>query len=263
MNKLSLMILGLTLGRTALALDPSPPPPEPPYVVNAPAYAGWIIEYQLKTKAVPSPASGTLPPTAMIAPAPRTIKEVRVTKAEDKRRIVTLWSDGSSTETWYYEGYRIQENSETKQVTVLSLKQKGGLLSSLFDEYGVSDFPELSWIKADAFAGLASYKKVDCFLFKSSEGTRAESLPANLMLGVAPGANGSASKDPEPPLSKQAWMDRSTKLPVLLDDGTYLKTYRFIASSDQLTQLPAGFAQEYTRFKLASDVQSKHQMKIN
>jgi hypothetical protein len=236
----------------------TPQLPSPPYVVNAPTYSSWIIQYQPKNK----PPAANVPANPMLAnlkPA-RIIKEIQVTKADKTRRTITHWTDGAAAESWMFEGYLIKEQPDTKEISVFNLNQRTSA-NAIFEDFANSDFPEFSWVKGEVFIDVSLREKIKCFFYKSTE-----EAYKNFMLVVAiPSPSVSTNQPavfPIPKVLKQGWIDAGTKLPICLEEEEYIKIYKFAASSDKLLVLPQRFLEEYQGFKNKIGTQAKHRMRV-
>ena len=149
---------------------------------------------------------------------PKTLVKAEVTTTEKMRRIINLWDDGSTTEDWRFENYRLIEHPSGKWINLVNVSKSsyGGPLN-----YDASDF---AWISIQNRAGEASYKGRPCLRFELADAGAAQSHP------------------------REAIIDEQTPLPVILRHGDTLATFTFRQAPQGELQLPPRFEQRWKEF---------------
>lgn len=216
--------------------DDDQTPPSPPYLATVTAPGSWTIQAKLDQSSSPAaPASG-VPATAPVVP--KYVKEIQVTKTEDKKRVVFILSDTTEIEIWHVNSYVLcrQPNFAADEVAIIP--EGAGFAPDLKPD----DFPTLSWIDIKTYKRRESHNGSSCFYFESS--------PAGNMPGLPAGAGKSRI-----PIQK-AWIDVKTKLPVAFDDGVTIQEYTFSAGGPKALTLPPLYQKKFDEF-LAENSEAK------
>jgi hypothetical protein len=131
----------------AQSQDPVPGPPTPPFVAPMPDNSTWSI------KVTSQASSAKLPPGA------RLVSQLIATKSGTAREIVSVWTDGSRSQLWFWQGYRLEEGPGSKAVLVTKLP--GG------HDWQNADFLDLNWLGISNYVGLEDQNGHECYLFKT------------------------------------------------------------------------------------------------
>ena len=266
--------LALIAGNFLHAQDTSVlPPPQAPFLMKfIKPPAAWTIIY--KAKKVPSSKQ----PDGSSAVVPernglRVITSVQVVKMADKRVVISNWSDGTKSERWLFDGLTLTTFPGSSDGFVEPPTQPPGMPP--LETYTDTDFPEFGWIQANMYQPepqekdpsgqkqphyffrmvppeiSATRSKHPEKIFDSGNYTQQELLELTLRQANA--------SDPQPMRSTlQGWIDASTKLPIALDDGEYLKFYSFDPHPPTSLEIPAQIAKILAERKAFSDQSSKH-----
>jgi hypothetical protein len=269
MNKLGILIL-ILLPIAALAQEDVPLLPSAPFVVNAPAYACWSVAYKSKpTRTLPpKPSDGAatmaVESQAKAQTALHELNMVTVTKAGTTRRMVSTWSDGTTSEQWIIPGFQLweQPGQEGIHIFTTSALSHSGVHR---EDYSKSDFPEFDWLSASNYARVESYNKIKCWCFqdKLTLGVSPNSLPMSQILEENAASSGAKKHEtmPTSTIFKRAWIDTETKLPVALDDGMKIQVFTFLPAPNEPPVMPARFSKVVKDYKDAmSALESKYRM---
>ena len=160
-------------------------------------------------------------PTTPGAKKRKTLVKAEITTTEKMRRIVNIWDDGSTTEDWRFDNYRLIEHPSGKWINLVNVAKSsyGGSLN-----YDASDF---AWISIQNRAGEASYKGRPCLRFE---------------LAAEAGAAQPQTQ------TREAVIDEQTLLPVILRQGDTLATFTFRQAPQGELQLPPRFDQRWKEF---------------
>lgn len=180
------------------AAEPIDPPPSPPFVARAPAVSRWTVTIvsKLKSASVQEP-SGKY--------------QTVVCKSGDRRREVTVFSNGSRLETFSVAGLSFIQRSGFAPGDVV-VKSAPRL---------PTDFPELAWLSAQNYVGTEKDhgKKYRVFAY-SPKVMKPNYRGPNTV--VQPETTGQAEG-----AKVSAWIDAETGLPARLADSTSERTYQF------------------------------------
>lgn len=240
MNRIAFLLLAI-FPLVALAEDADVRPPKPPFVVNAPANASWVVTYKSKRK--PASETGDGPSPQILLPE---ITKLEVTKAGPVRRMVTTWSTGEHTEKWIIPGFRLEEQ----------LGQDGIYMTTSHESSAESDFPEFSWLSEKNYTKGETYGKKICWAFQAATSVGAPDPWKKSMVAIMQSESGKKGDKaqppkPTPPVYQTAWIDTDSKLPAALDDGIKTLVYTFQAAPTQAPEMPERFA------KMVRDHQNK------
>ncbi len=190
------------------ALIEKVPPPSPPYVKQAGSSDGWIIHFP----APPATLSSALPGT----PKQKTIKEIDVTKLDDKRREIFVWNNGSTSQHWYYSGLELSQDANATFVSATNPFKASEETAAK----AKSDFYDFAWITLNDFVGKTN--------------SPPNNSPKGLMM-------------PAPLGAVEAWINIETGLPVAIKDARGQRTYQFTGETVASLTLPPMFQAEYDR----------------
>ena len=206
------------------------PVPSPPLVNQAPDFSSWVVRYPSA-----SPGAGTARSRANA----RKIKEVDVTKTDDLRREVTVYTDGTAGEFWRYGGLEIFLDPIGKYVNIMDTAKTQMAAANPTK----TDFFDLGWIKAQDFVGNVALGGRDCYYFRRSGAAKST-------------ATGQAVEDKEQvaagTASLEAWIDVNSRLPLAFKDQSGLRQYEFGAAPSARLTLPANMQKELDRYQAAT-----------
>ena len=150
MNNLLLpqFVVALCFPWSALAQsqNPVPPQPTPPFVATIPDNSTWTIKVTNEI-------------TAKLPPGARLVAQLINTKFGTARELVSVWTDGSRSELWFWQGYRLEQGPVNKAVMVTKLP--GG------HDWQNADFLNLNWIGLSNYVGVENQNGHDCYHFKT------------------------------------------------------------------------------------------------
>lgn len=202
----------------APALTPRPTPPAPPFVGETEDFAAWtIVRYTIpglssqKADAVARSIAGATKPES----ATSVVKTGRV------RHQLKKFGTGEHEDIWFEHGNRITMESMWK----IPLFQ--GETSASKSPIG-PDFPELSWIKAENFAGTQEAQSKTYFVFENQAADGA-AAPARVY-----GAE-------QRPSFSRAYIDADTRTPWLLQTGDVVQRYTFQPAPTSPLEVPAEY----------------------
>lgn len=184
-----LLLFALLFPANLPAVEPVDPPPSPPFVARAPAVSRWTVTIVSKLK-------------------PAGQYQSVICKSGDRRREVTVFSNGSRAETFSLGGISFVQRSGFAPGDVM-VKSAPPLST---------DFPEFSWLSAQNYVGTAKDhgKKYRVFAYSPKV------LKPNYM-----GPEVAVQPAPAETPKIQAWIDAETGLPAKLADSTSERTYQF------------------------------------
>ena len=203
----------------------------------------------------------------MIPPQTSLLNHIQIDKAGNTRSILRKWSDGKSVETWWFGPLCFEEyltSKGSKEIRVINtspvpgaIVDTGRLSGSLASggDYQQTDFPELSWIKADMLVGTEEKDETSYRVYRTSS-TGSASLgfvdPTQPKSGKAakPSAESEIDAGQQKTVTKEAWINATTKLPHKLVDGGSTWTYSF-TNGNAVLQLPTRFAEALAAYKQA------------
>jgi hypothetical protein len=200
------------------AQEASSPGDKPPVPRLAPAQAmsGWTVQYQYKQ---PDPYPKTSNPIdaeifeRMRKNNPR-LTTLQVAKADDRKKKVESYADGSETLTWFVGDYLVMNRRVSHIISVGTVKQT--------DFNFRQDFYELAWVEKADYEGRHEYQGVNCYVYKATD----------------PGTGGETT----------AYINVATGLPQAVETGDAILSYHFAPSSDSL-EVPNDIAQRITSYQ--------------
>jgi hypothetical protein len=212
--------------QTAPLIEKVPPPP-PPYVNQAGSGDGWIIHFP-----PPPETSGSALPGV---PKRKTLKEIDVAKVDDKRREISVWNDGSTSQHWYYKGVELSQNDDSASVSASNPFQSGADNAAK----AKSDFIDFAWITLADFVGKTKKDGRDCYYYqRAASSSSPANSQKNFMMATPVGAT-------------EAWINIETSLPVAIKDSRGERTYQFTGETVSSLTLPPMFQAEYDRYTKA------------
>jgi len=186
-------------------------PPAPPYLATIPPPASWSIR----------PANP--PPPNLQA---RVLKEMRVAKTRDKKQELSLWSDGTESESWYVDTFVIYRQPHFVKDDVAIMEQRPDSSTNFFS---TGDFSNLGWIGQDTFLRTEMHKGKPCHYYETGHTAEQQQIPepmrAQVQLAVS-----------------KAWIDAKTRLPVTVEEGGIRQEYEFTFGSPKSLTLPPLFS---------------------
>jgi len=186
-------------------------PPAAPYVAPIKSGDAWEVALQPAEKKTESSDGAKL-------------KSISGKRAEQTRMEKFVWSD-KETERWLI-GRTLYEKSQDGNRYITTRFARGAAAV----EQRLSELAELTWIAPAHFKGIAKAEDRDCFYY---EYTQVVSLDDD----ESPKSN---NKAPEVvTYHRKAWIDVSTKRPVVFENDDYRFTYTFSTFSPALLDPPA------------------------
>lgn len=194
------LLLGLALAAPLWAQS-TPPPPTPPYLNPIPDNSQWLI-------------TATPPPPPSAPGAPVTLKSESITITGDIRRNLYTWSNGTQTETWFYQGAKLEQNPGNPEVYL-----DDSHYNSREDAAAPRNWDHLGWITASNYVRPVTEQGASCYEFTSTD------------------AGG-----------LRALVDVASRFPLLLEENHV--TYRFEKQSApvQKLTLPPKFAAKWNQY---------------
>jgi hypothetical protein len=138
-------------------------------------------------------------------------------------QVTTRWTNGNSEQEWIVMGQHVAERPGGGLYVV-------GAERLTAQELKFSDFPELAWIERKHYVGLKVHKGRKVFVFEESfdrkRMTPTEARQFQFALQADPKATPRKVFQPRFP-KVVAYLDVTTQLPVLYNDGSKLRYYTF------------------------------------
>jgi hypothetical protein len=217
MNKYLSTLLALLLALPARS-EEHPPAPQPPYLAPLPDNTTWTI------KVTNSSTSAKMPPGV------RAVDQLVGTKSGDVRVLVSEWTDGSRSEIWFSQGYRLVRSVAGPSILVTPLPRSGDLENS--------DFFDLKWLSSANYAGIESQGGHPCYHFKTQVGLEGQHVGVDY----------------------SAYIDVKTKRPVSWDIGA--NHFELVSiegrNSGGPLLLPEAFAKQLNAYRLAAGVTNSY-----
>ncbi len=215
MNKLFalhfLFALLLPLGAFGQSPDPATKP-VPPFLAAIPDNSACTIAVTfLDMPAKPSPGH-------------RAIDQLILTKSGATRELVSVYTDGSRSEIWFSQGYRLERIPPRQEVLVTPIP-KGTSDSEN------TDFPHLEWLALANYVDIESQGGKTCWHFKTEVKLKEQGLIVNY----------------------SAYIDVKTKLPVVWEFATAHYELTSIAPAT-LSDMPPDFAKALKAYRAAAAV---------
>lgn len=205
-------VLFLLLAIPALAQQPAPP--AGPLLKRAPEMSAWTVTFSASRPPEKPPETAAEKP-------PESPRRVSVTKTGDIRHAVIVDAEGRKTEMWSAPGIQAFLRPGWKEPL---LSDGANAFDAFFVNFAATDFPGFEWISAKNFRGIEKAGERDCLVFQDKAAALDRGTPAE------PGGQ-------LPVLT--AHVDLSTRLPVKLDNGGEVATFRFAPPPSAKLALPA------------------------
>ena len=202
------------------------PPPQDPIPAPPPPLAAWTVQHDSeKPDLGADPTALAVSPTATLA-----VKETRIVRGPNNKRISRHWSDGSTTTQWYCKGATLYEQRGMDDVYIFTPQDLTDRFSFI-PNYSLGDFPEIQWVSRDHYSGPELYKGRPCYVFKLRAGkvTDAQELLRMERVGLAAAVAAAVAQNLDPQAAgrhrqlkpidpnaiiKIAYLDVKTRLPV-------------------------------------------------
>jgi len=265
--------LALILGGILHAEETTIPRPKAPFlrhIIKPPA--AWTIVYKAKNPRASSKfpdGAGGIPPDLS---GPRVLKSINVYKFDNKRIIISHWSDGTKSERWLFDGISLSTDPGNPEGYMDSLVAMPG--DPPVETYSDTDFPEFRWIQANMYqpepeekdpsgqqrphyffryvppeiSTLPAKRREDLPVVKPEDGEIIESLVPQAGHTLVTGI-------------QQAWIDAQTKLPIAYDDGEYLQIYSFDPTPPTSLKMPTQFSDIIAKRNANAKQMSRHKMR--
>lgn len=208
--------------------------PAPPFVKNAPSRAAWTIDYG-SDRADAEPRSDSSP----VRQKARQVVRVEVRKVDGTRQETTTWSDGGSSETWFYKNWILLSRPDFPDIQVMDRSHLNEAVVKTQPDYAKGDFPNLSWITGEKFAGARTVREHRCNIFQDGSG---------------PEAGGQVNQI-------EAAIDSTSGLPVQIRNGAVTQVYSYQESPPSPLELPPRFAAALARYQAILNQPYSHSMK--
>jgi hypothetical protein len=122
------------------------PPPAPPFIAPIPDNTIWTIKV----------VTGAASPGKTV-PGTRVADKLVGTKSGDLREVVSTWTDGSQSETWYSNHFRLEKTPGSDEIQITALPPNGAA--------GSEDFIGLGWLSLATYTGIETINGHDCYHF--------------------------------------------------------------------------------------------------
>jgi hypothetical protein len=165
------------------------------------------------------------------------VKSVQVSMDALARRDVIKWSTGRSTEVWLLKDAFLIEHPSGKWINVLNRRFSGDVVESHLRK----DTKGFDWLSPETFLDVSSFQGKKCFHYLSKAPPPQET-PKN------PNPNALYLRQIQPSFAREAWIDIQTNLPVALNDGETLFTYKFGEAPAEPLKLSPKMQIEYDQF---------------
>lgn len=223
MNKriITTLHLLILLGLSPVWSEETPllPPPTEPVLATLPGLAAWNEIYAPKKTSSPAENSAASPKETSLS-----LKKVQAEKGASNLHLTRIWSDDSRTEYWQIKDTSFEERPGSSSVYVTTPERRASSYSDL--DYTKSPFPELNWVSLKSYVGVALYAGKPCYIFRETSKST-------------------------PPITKIAWIDGATKLPVAYDDGNSVRTFEFVKAPSSEPQPSERFQSEINNYENA------------
>lgn len=156
-------------------------------------------------------------------------REIDVIKTATIRHELVFSGSGQTSERWFCSGIVLLTGSGS---SILVADSRDENVKQMVPNYAASDFPELLWIVRSCYAGVQKFGAAVCYYYAEPSGVR------------------------------QAWIDRTTGMPVAYCAGGILQNYLFQEPPARLLELPIPVQKALKDFNAARDL-SHHEAKYN
>lgn len=224
MSRFFSIVSALTLSTSLLVAQGSKlvvtpgPPPQSPLISKIPNGSVWKVTYHYKSDVTPT-------------------DKTNVPSSQEMRGVAANGTNAEGKPRWirYHiaNGTLLEESEDTdgkkhiryigKDFAVYTFDNRMIVepVDAYFGEktFHPAEFEELSWIKPGTYVGDAVYREIPCMVFQD--------LPAT-----------SGNKTYSPKAYRTAFVDKRTRLPIEVKDGSVSRTYLFEANQPNM-KLPA------------------------
>ena len=214
---------------------PASPPPSGPLPKRAPDFSQWVATYS-NVPASPRKQGGTpgqeSSSTGSNASKPVVTKRVEVTKTGQLRHLVTVEPDGSRSELWFNGDMEVVCLEGWKFPWITQARDPRNPFAMNFSK---TDFPEFGWVSAKNYVGIQQLGGRECLVFgeclpiEEEEVESASATPGNS--GAVPRARNMRSST--------AYIDRETRLPVMLVRNGDIVAFQFGPTPQAMLVFPA------------------------
>jgi hypothetical protein len=185
---------------------------------------------------------------------PPYIKQIKVLKADKIRRELITWSNGQTSERWFYHNLFLFNQPGVPDIYIVNPGNLAPGQAAFNPDYSLGDFAELSWISTRNYVGIQNFHQHICYVFASKAPSSPNFFPPQVTEPPSPSSTsltraGYGTAQTNTPL--RAWVDEKTKLPVALENGASLQSYTFYESSGASIELPNNFYQALSRYQNA------------
>ncbi|MEI8340961.1 MAG: hypothetical protein WCH43_05410 [Verrucomicrobiota bacterium] len=212
-------ILALILPWIAPAQDQDPiPAPAPPFLAPIPDNTACTIK-------VTNELSGDkLPPGARI------VKQMINIKSGSARVLISDWTDGSRSQTWFVNGCRLEQAPGNGPITVTRLNGNADPQNA--------DFPGFEWLSLSNYKGLEKKNSINCYKFKDQLKLTGQRVTVDYL----------------------AYIDVKTKMPVSWDVGA---NHFNLASMEAaaMPAIPQAFSESLKAYRIAESIPRSYKKK--
>ncbi len=229
-NLLSLPAILAALLAPSILWAQTPALPDPPLVNFPNGDAAWTMEMTSRARTIADLGATTEP-----SPSAKQSK-IEVIRTGNLARYRITSPNKQITEYWLTENYGFFEDAASHTIHIDRNRSAG----VRFDRQDGSRF---GWIKPYHLVGPENYLGKPCLHYNS------EMVPDKQA--------GPAAASPQAPGNLQAWIDKTTLLPVAYDDGQALYVYTFQAPPAAPLTLPDRCKQKLSNFEKALAMPSR------
>jgi hypothetical protein len=162
------------------------------------------------------------------------IKHVDFTRVGGIVRYVIIWADGKTTERWRFNNLTIDQNPATGGVLMILDSNLLGTVN-LVDLSGFGD-TAASWVDRPLYKETKIYNKILCYHYTG--------MIARMHLNLKP----PPIYIPYSPTMHEAWIDKKTHLPLMIDDGYNVAVFTFLPTPTAPLKPPTAVAAEMKRW---------------
>jgi len=154
-----LLILAMALVcMQAVAAPENKPLPRGPLLARMPEFSHWIVTFSYPDAAKSGPGAGQ-----------RRLQTVDVIKTKGIYYEQRSYEDGSKSENWYVGNLVIYRVNASGRLNICEASARGDFGdSSLYCDYGKTDFPQLSWISPKSYTGTQTTGTTEYLLFQET-----------------------------------------------------------------------------------------------
>ena len=219
-----------------------------PIVPSAPDRAEWVV--RMTGEFDGSWESGKKRKIKSVKASTTSVAQsVEVSKDAARKiyRLRTHWNDGVTEEEWIVMGQRVAARPGGRGYYIVNGESAAG------PDPGGSDFPELGWLKPSHYQGIRTYNGNEVFRFVApfDQRTLSEREVQMLMLAKQREPELTPARHFKPKvLEVVVYLDAKTRLPVLYNDGSIIRTYSFGAVAGEQPSPPPRIVELLEKRKL-------------